>query len=326
MYHPRLKGSYYEAGKHYATLLYQKGIRFPQITTEQLTYGMQCLPILKKFDPNVIQEIKGFAEGFQTNVENVSAFLLSLGVFEMTGQCSIFAAYNGEEVIVGRNYDMRYEFRKTTEAAFVDIDRRYPYIGHSDCFIGKVDGINTHGLFVGISAVPHEGIQKGINFYFAVKYILENCRTVAEGIEVLRKFPSSVGNNYLLADSSGEMAVVEVAPHHFLVNRPNGPYIHCTNHHARTPASPKWNWSKSKERHVSLDQRLQEDAQNMTIDIAKSIMSETKGHVCLNLKKHQFGTLYSVVANLNTLEIHRAEGSPQRAKYQVDTRLGKSYN
>ncbi|TKH31805.1 hypothetical protein FC698_29150, partial [Bacillus cereus] len=47
----------------------------------------------------------------------------------------------------------------------------------------------------------------------------------------------------------------------------------------------------------------------------------TKGHVCLNLKEHNFGTLFSVVANLNTLDINRAEGQPNRAKYISDRRL-----
>ena len=68
------------------------------------------------------------------------------------------------------------------------------YLGHSDCFIGKVDGINQHGLFVGITAVPHEGIKPGLNFYFACKHVLENCSNVEEGINVLRSFPSSVAN------------------------------------------------------------------------------------------------------------------------------------
>jgi len=46
----------------------------------------------------------------------------------------------------------------------------------------------------------------------------------------------------------------------------------------------------------------------MNLSIAKFIMSETKRHVCLNLKKHNFGTQFSIVANLNTLDINRAVG------------------
>jgi predicted choloylglycine hydrolase len=321
MYHPRLKGDPYEAGKHYAEILYKNGFRLPKVTEEKLNYGKLCIPILTKFDVGIVKEIQGFADGCHASFEEVSSFLLSIGVFQPAGQCSIFAAFNGSEVMIGRNYDMLYSLRKITESSLVCFTGKNKYLGHSDCFIGKVDGINEHGLFVGITAVPHEEMKPGLNFYFVCKHILENCRHVEEGIEVLKRFPSSVANNYLLADPSGSMAVVEVTPSGSHVRLPKNHYIHCTNHHVGTSASESWNWSKSKERFETLDKVLAENASNMNLSMAQSIMSETKGHVCLNLSEYQFGTLFSVVANLNTLEITRAEGGPNKAKYMVDPRL-----
>ncbi|MEK4425746.1 C45 family peptidase [Solibacillus sp. FSL K6-1523] len=321
MYHPRLKGDPYEAGKHYAKLLFKNGFRFPQVTEEKLNYGKLCIPILSEFDVDIVKEIQGFADGCHASFEEVSSFLLSIGVFEPAGQCSIFAAFNGSEVIIGRNYDMLFSLKKITESSLVCFDGKNKYLGHSDCFIGKVDGINEHGLFVGITAVPHEGIKPGLNFYFACKHILENCSSVEEGIKVLESFSSSVANNYLLADSSGTMAVVEVTPNGCQVRLPKNNYIHCTNHHIGKSVSESWNWSKSKDRFETLDKVLAENNNGMTLSIAQSIMSDTKGHVCLNLTEHKFGTLFSVAANLNTLEITRAEGQPNKAKYIVDQRL-----
>ncbi|MFC9540736.1 C45 family autoproteolytic acyltransferase/hydrolase [Lysinibacillus sp. NPDC056959] len=321
MYHPRLKGNSYEAGKHYAEILYKNGFRFPKVTEEKLKYGESCKQILTDFDPHIVKEIQGFAEGCHSSFEEVSSFLLSIGVFELAGQCSIFSAYNGKEMFIGRNYDMLFNLKNITESSLVCFDDKNKYLGQSDCFIGKVDGINEHGLFVGISSVPHDGIKPGLNFYLAVKYILENCRTVDEGIDVLKRFPSSVANNYLLADPLGNMAVVEVTPNSYQVRLPTNNYIHCTNHHESTSLTESWNWSKSKERFETLDTRLKHNVNSMDLTIAQSIMSETKGHVCLNLKEQQFGTLFSVIANLNTLDIRRAEGQPNRAKYKSDRRL-----
>ncbi|SDN97743.1 C45 family autoproteolytic acyltransferase/hydolase [Alkalicoccus daliensis] len=320
MYHPRLKGNPYEAGKHYAEILFKNGFRFPKVTKEKLNYGKLCIPLLTEFDKDAVKEIQGFADGCSASFEEVSSFLLSIGVFEPAGQCSIFAAFNGKEVIIGRNYDMLFAFKKITEASFVGFENKNKYLGHSDCFIGKVDGINEHGLFIGITSVPHEGIKPGLNFYFACKYILENCMTVEEGIHVLRRFPSSVANNYLIADPSGKMAVVEVSPSECDIRLPKNNYIHCTNHHTVLSAK-SWNWSKSKDRFETLNKVLAEHTAEMNLFIAQSIMSETKGHVCLNLAEHKFGTLYSVTANLSTLEITRAEGQPNKAKYKADQRL-----
>ncbi|MFT4415384.1 C45 family autoproteolytic acyltransferase/hydrolase [Fredinandcohnia humi] len=321
MYHPRLKGEFYEAGKHYAEILYKNGFRFPVVSKEKLEYGKECDPILLQFYPEIVEEINGFAEGCHSTYEEVSSFILSIGVFQPAGQCSIFAAFNGNEVIVGRNYDMLFDLKKYTEATLVTFKGKNRYIGHSDCFIGKVDGINEHGLFVGITSVPHDGIKLGLNFYFGVRYILENCKSVEEGIEVLKRFPSSVSNNYLLADPTGSMAVVEVTSDNYNVRLPVNDYIHCTNHHQGQPLTKQWNWSKSIDRYETLEKSLENNVKNMTHTLAQSIMSETKGHVCLHLKEHNFGTLFSVVASLNDLSISRAEGQPNKAKYIQDNRL-----
>ena len=61
--------------------------------------------------------------------------------------------------------------------------------------------------------------------------------------------------------------------------------------------------------------------EHMTEEKAKNIMSDRNGYVCLNLKKEKFGTLYSLVLNLNKLDILRAEGQPNRTKYKQDNRL-----
>lgn len=55
------------------------------------------------------------------------------------------------------------------------------------------------------------------------------------------------------------------------------------------------------------------------IDIAKEILSKTP--VCLNLRRKQFGTLWSVVANLKTLTVARAEGKPKPTNDCLETRL-----
>ena len=54
--------------------------------------------------------------------EEVSPFFSAIGVFQPAGQCSIFAAFNGSEVIIGRNYDMLFSLKKITESSLVCFD------------------------------------------------------------------------------------------------------------------------------------------------------------------------------------------------------------
>ncbi|WP_267888749.1 carcinine hydrolase/isopenicillin-N N-acyltransferase family protein [Bacillus weihaiensis] len=57
-------------------------------------------------------------------------------------------------------------------------------------------------MFIGMTLVTCEETRPGINFYFAIRYILEHCHNVNEAVEVLRGFHTSLSNNYLVADKN----------------------------------------------------------------------------------------------------------------------------
>ncbi|WP_416149835.1 C45 family autoproteolytic acyltransferase/hydrolase [Salipaludibacillus sp. HK11] len=322
MYHPRLRGNYYAVGKHYGSILYKNGFRFPDVSKEKLEFGKESLPYLQNFYPEIIDEMIGFADACNVSCEQVSSFLLSIGIFDINAQCSIFASFQNDEMIIGRNYDMLLSVKKFTESSLICMENKLRFVGHSDVFIGKVDGLNEKGLFIGMTLVPSEETRPGINFYFAIRYILEHCQIVNEAIEVLRGFHTSLSNNYLVADKNGDMAVIEVGPNHFRVRTPNEDesYIVCTNHFVHQTSQPNATWSRTAERNYTMINHLTRK-ENMREEKAKNIMSDSNGYVCLNLKEHNFGTLYSLVLNLNKLDILRAEGQPNRTKYKQDNRL-----
>ena len=322
MYHPRLRGDYYEVGNHYGSILYKNGFRFPDVSEEKIEFGLKSIPFLQDFYPEIIEEIKGFSDACHVPYEQVCSFLLSIGIFDTNAQCSIFASFQNGEMIVGRNYDMLTSVKQFTEISLICMENKLRFVGHSDVFIGKVDGLNEKGLFIGMTLVPDETTRPGINFYFAIRYILEHCQSVNEAIEVLRHFHTSLSNNYLIADKSGEMAVVEVGPSHFHIRKPNEKesYITCTNHFIHQACNPSAVWSKTTERTTSMTNQL-ENKEQMNEAKAQNIMSDTKGYVCLHLKEQKFATLYSLVLNLNQLDILRAEGQPNRTKYKADNRL-----
>jgi hypothetical protein len=77
-------------------------------------------------------------------------------------------------------------------------------------------------------------------------------------------------------------------------------------------------WSRSAERFIALRNKL--DAIDfMDLNNAKELLSDKC--ICLDLKKEKFGTIWSVVANLNELKIERAEGKPKSTNYKTESRL-----
>ncbi len=106
MFHPRLKGSYYEMGYHYGSILHKHGFKLGQQPSERLSFGRESEQEVKRAFPEVLEEIRGLAEPCEVAYEDMAAFILGVGVFKPS--CSAFAVRSGSDVIFGRNYDFYY--------------------------------------------------------------------------------------------------------------------------------------------------------------------------------------------------------------------------
>ncbi|TPN89302.1 C45 family autoproteolytic acyltransferase/hydolase [Aquimarina algicola] len=323
MYHPRLYGDFYEMGLKYGSLLHKNGFILPNISKEKKDFGLKSYEELKKFYPEVIEEINGFAKGIHEKPEQLGAFLLSV-IPDVRGYCSVFAFKNKNSTIIGRNYDFLFSLKKFTESSLIAPKGKYAYISQSDVFIGRVDGVNEKGIFIAMSFVNGTQIRPGINFYFIVRKVLEECATIDGAIMMIKSAKVSSANNFLIADRFGNMAVVESAVEKSMVRypKPNENFIHITNQfetkEMKSYDQGKVEWSKSTERYSRLKEVLM-TTKHMDIQDAKKILSDSC--VCLDLKKQKFGTIWSVVADIKALTIERAETKPKISNYKVEKRL-----
>ena len=324
MYHPRLYGSIYDMGFKYGSLLFQKNYQFPAIPADNIEFGTQCYQEVQKFYPDLIPEFQGFAKGWQVDEARLGAFVSGLGVFDTTGKCSVFAYRNQDSVIFGRNYDMLFEFKKLTESCLIAPAQKFAYISQSDVFIGRCDGINERGLAIALSFVNGTTIQPGVTFHFVIRKVLETCKTVDEAIAVIQNAKVASANNFLIADATGNIAVVETAPQSSTVRYPQASdhFICITNQFETATMAPfdqgGIDWCQPQERYQRLHDCLASTSQ-MDLSKAKTILSDSS--ICLDLKSEKFGTIWSIVANLNELNIERAEGKPKVKNYQPEPRL-----
>lgn len=329
MYHPRLQGDYYQMGFRYGSLLSKFGFELPKTEREKVGFGVKCLTEIQKVYPEIVEEIEGFCAGAKCSVEELAGFLLSIGAFEHQAQCSLFAKRNKKgEIIIGRNFDSLFKFQKYTESVLVRPDGKLAFIGQSEVFIGKEDGINQAGLFIGMAYVNGKEAQPGFNFLVTVRYILEHFTNVSDAIHFLKSVPIATYNNFLIADRE-TMAVVESCPHKIAVRKPHGNFINCTNFFVEECIKkyelPGIEWSRSAERFCAVEDSLTKET-DIDLFQAKQLLSDRNSGVCLNLKNFGFGTLWSVVANLNKMHIERAEGMPSISRYKVDGRLNTLIN
>lgn len=330
MFHPRVKGSYYEMGYKYGSILYEQGFTVPEQTSEKLDFGRKSEKEVRRFFPEILEQIKGFADACHTSYENLVAFILTIGAFKAEPMCSAFATFNGSDVVFGRNYDFYYRFKEYTGSYLTCPKEGYSSVGHSDIFVGRDDGVNEKGLAIAITGIEEKIVKPGINFILAVRYVLDKCASVKEGVKTLSDAHFSTTNNYLLADKGGNMAVVEASPDRVRVRRPEegDSFIVCTNHflHPEMLEMEKQKercWD-SMPRYTTIYNALKQQDGKIDVKTAQKILSNHTGYVCSHQKNIKLGTLWSIIANLNKLQILRAEGHPCRAKYEPDTRLNKA--
>jgi predicted choloylglycine hydrolase len=333
MFHPIVKGTYYDMGYRYGTIIHKHGFRVEEQPNEKLGFGRKSEGEVKRVFPEILEEIKGFADACHASYENVSAFMHSIGAFKVQPMCSAFAAFNGDDVVFGRNYDFFYSFKKFTESYLTCPNDGYWSLGHTDVFIGREDGINEKGLAVAMTGIAEKAIKPGISFCLALRCVLDKCATVEEGIKLISNAHISATDSYLLADKEGNMAVVEYSPDKTRVRRPEegNDFTVCTNHFVHPEMQEMedlkersgCNWD-SLARCSTISAMLKERSREVDIKHAQKILANHSGYVCSHQNKIMLGTIWSVTASLGQLQIFRAEGHPCKTKYKQDLRLNKA--
>ena len=331
MYHPRLRGSHYKMGHHYASLIYKHGFRIsqlPKLSAKALDFGRRSEKIVSGYFPEILEEIKGFAAGCHGSYDFIVSFLLNIGIEKyQIPKCSAFAAFNGSDVFFGRNHDYSPAFKKFTESCLVSPEGGYSFIGQSDVFIGKCDGVNEKGLAIGTAFVAGKTPKPGVNFEIANRYVLEKCATVQESATALSKFQFSTSQNFLLTDKSGDMAVVEACSERIRIRKPeNGGFIVSTNNFLHSDMQKMEqnhdrNWFNSETRYRSIYDVLKQLNGDIDLLTVQRILSGHYGFVCQYDKSTSIDTLWSFASNLKELNILRAEGNPSKTKFKNDSRL-----
>ena len=195
MYHAHFRGTHYEAGFRWGSLLLKhkniilENIPF-EITQERIDYALSCLPIYEKYYHEIVEEIQGLADGQQCDVRILQAVLFSMYSMPPSCNCSCFAFTTEQEILLGRNSDFLTEIERLNQNVVYKLtDGVYSFTGNTTAFIEIEDGVNEHGLAVGLTSVYPNQCKPGFNAGMIVRYLLEKCRNVSEAVSCLYQLP-----------------------------------------------------------------------------------------------------------------------------------------
>lgn len=325
------EGTHYEIGYNWGRNLKLHGINvlagvpFP-ITKKKIAFAEECLPHYQKYFPEVLEEIKGIAHGQEVEFNQLTTVLFNMYCLTPSTNCSCFVSKSTDGVLLGRNSD----FLTAIEELYLNTIYRfesdsYSFNGNTTAFVEMEDGINQHGLAVGLTSVGSKNIQAGINAGFLVRLFLEKCATVDQCLKLLDILPIASGQTLVIGDRSGDAVMVECNSQFissirlsenttaaYSVNEFNTPEL--KEYHDL----PRDTWHAS-ERYETLKNYFA-NRNSIALEDAMSLLRGDEGFICQYDRRTGKDTMWSVVYDLNSSRVYRAEGNPSRVAFQLDSR------
>lgn len=332
MYHGRFTGTHYAAGYKWGSLLLKNGKQLDHCPTFALTeetraFAAECLKEYQSHFPEILEEIQGIADGNEVPADTLQQLLFCMYCFDFSNKCTCFAFCTEDEVIFGRNSDFLVSLEKLYMNCLYTLEGSFAFNGNTTAFVQMEDGVNQHGLAVGLTFVyPH--IRKpGLNSGMLARYLLEKCTTTAEALTVLHTLPIASAQTLTIADPSGDIAVVECNPENIEVIRPlKGECFVATANNFNSPKMCPYrnpiidDW-RSGDRYQTACDALRQSKELYSRSFAQAVLSGKYGFICQYDRKHNADTVWSVVYDLKRKQIWRVEGNPSRKPFLEDGRM-----
>ena len=222
------RGTSYEIGRaqgelHAST---SKGRAFLRRKTDRVPWWFNLdahRRMYMRFAPRLWEEIEGLAEGLGVPLARAVLYFGNGVLRPPIGGCS--AVMSGG--VYGRNYDFKARYYGA-RLVLVQPEGSYASVGTSEMLTGRLDGMNEHGLCIGLHLIKMRPRFPGLLSVLLNRIVLDQCATTKEAIEMLRRLPHGMQYNYSLMDADGVGAVVEASPG--LVAVRTGEWLACTNH------------------------------------------------------------------------------------------------
>jgi predicted choloylglycine hydrolase len=328
MYKPRFRGKHYDFGYRFGSLIYQRGVKpekYFKLTHQRRQFGDECASICKNVFPEVMEEIRGLADGTRIPFRDFASFIFCMYCFEFQNWCTCFACKDKENIIFGRNSDFATSIQGQYESAFYRPLGGYSFIGNSTAMVQMEDGINEHGLAAGLTFINLKVVKPGLNAGLVLRYFLEKCRNVKEALDCLPGIPLSSAQTFILVDKRGEMAVVESNCKKTVVLRPHkSEKFMVTANQFRSADMQQYRDNvddlKAEDRYRTAYNALK-SSDKYSIGLAKDILSGKHGFMCQYDRSKGLDTVWSTIYDLRNNKVLRADGNPSRAKFQEDRRL-----
>lgn len=331
MYHGHFNGTHYEVGFRWGTALRRRGRILLEklpffLTEERMEFSRCCLPFYEFWYPEILEEIRGIADGQEIAVEPLLSFLLGMYCIMPENRCSCFAFQTENNSILARNSDFLTEIENLCMNCIYTLEGAHSFTGNTTAFVEMEDGANEHGLAIGLTAIWPRILAHGLNAGMLLRYGLEKCKTAEEFIGELTRLPIASSQTFTVADHGGSIALVECNPEKVIVKKPGEAYpfvsavnsFYCPEMAIYTCTDiDTWN----SEKRFATIQNAFRDTKTYDMDFAKNLLAGRYGFMCQYDRKTGRDTVWSVIYDMKCPAVYRCEGNPLRKNFTQDIRF-----
>lgn len=208
----------------------------------------KCRDALKRYMPELVATYDRLVT-VAGGSDRAARFLSTWCPPTYLGGCSLAAVARKNDVRLVRNYDLSPELNEGLLLRTEWSGRAV--MGMVEFLWGLSDGINDKGLSVALAYGGRSEVGEGFGVTTIVRYVLETCDTVDEALSALKRVPSHMAYNLVLADASGQTASVELAPGGGVTVMPTAV---ATNHQSGNTSTDRPAFTRTFERRAHLEQ------------------------------------------------------------------------
>lgn len=334
MYHTRGSGTHYEIGFAFGSRLKKFGIALMdtipfEINQERIQFSKRSLPLYEKYAPEIIEEIKGISDGNVCCYELLCAVIVSMYcIMPEEVHCSCMAVRNQHGVYFARNSDFLTNIEKLySNTMYRFTDDGYAFQANTTAFVEMEDGVNEHGLIIGLTSVYPKQLQPGLHAGILLRLFLERCKCVEEVITLLQELPIASSQTFTCADQTGIIACIECSSSKIEVYKPDSEYAYvCATNRFHLTAmrdevvdvSDDW---FAKERYQTMKKVLDAKYKHMNVEDCMKVMAGKEGFICQYDRSSGKDTVWSIVYDVKQKAMYRVEGNPARKVFKQDKRF-----
>jgi isopenicillin-N N-acyltransferase-like protein len=206
-----------------------------------LVHADKYIDILDAQTPQLLEEMKGIAEGAEVSLKeilflNARSELISMGSesYSGLGECTTLGLSSRRtgsgNPAIAQNWDWHKRVRDTTA-----IFKIRPADGPQAVFyaeagqVGKI-GFNENGVGVIFNFLTTGEVSYGLPVHVLLRMIL-NTKSAAEAVSMVTNAPRGGTAHFLIGDLSGHMRGLELTPSDAIEIKPESGVVYHTNHY-----------------------------------------------------------------------------------------------